>query len=105
HYFIGGGARVEPRAGAAPIPALAHPFTLGGRAGARLEVRQLHLLPQPVDDVVDLELEQELHAAVIAAAAALLTRALVLARIGEHVPGLGLALAGALLLLGIAQSE
>src|SRR6185312_2345686 len=89
----------------APVPALADPVAVVGRTGARLEIGQLHLLPQPVDDVVDLELEQQLHLALVTAAGALLARSLVARRIGEHVAGLGLALARALLLLGTAQPE
>src|SRR5262249_9640246 len=87
------------------VPALTYPVALIRGPGARLEVRQLHLLPEPVDDVVDLELQQQLHAAVIAAALALLARALVAVGIGEPVARLGLALAGPLPLLGTAQAE
>src|SRR5581483_7159787 len=63
------------------------------------------LLPQPVDDVIDLELEQELDFTLVLAAAALLARAALLGRIGEHITRLGLALSGALLLLRTTQTE
>jgi hypothetical protein len=58
----------EPRS--ATIPSLANELVVLGAAGPRLEVRQLHLFPEPVDDVVDLELEHVLDAAVLVAAAA-----------------------------------
>src|SRR6185437_949715 len=102
HQLLEGAPPVEARTRAAPVPALADPVAVVGRTGARLEIGQLHLLPQPVDDVVDLELEQQLHLALVTAAGALLARSLVARRIGEHVAGLGLALARALLLLGTA---
>src|SRR5580658_2161604 len=67
----------------APVPALANPLAVLGGPGARLEVRQLHLLPDPVDDVVDLELEQQLHLAVVATAGALFPGPLLARGIGE----------------------
>ncbi len=64
----------------------------------RLEVRRLHLFPQPVDDVVDLEFQHQLNFALIAAAlpffaAALAVRAL------KHIAWLGAALTSTLLFL------
>src|SRR4029077_13746614 len=87
HQLLEGAAAVEARARATAVPALADPVGLLRRPDARLEVRQLHLLPHPVDDVVDLELEQQLDLALIAPAGALLARSPLFARIGEHVPG------------------
>ncbi len=68
--FLERASTVEPRARAAAVPAFARPVVVARLAGSILEVRQLHLLPQPVDDVVDLELEGVLDAAVLVAAAA-----------------------------------
>ena len=105
HQLLEGAAPVEPRARAAPVPALADPVAVVGGPGARLEVRQLHLLPDPVDDVVDLELEQQLHLAFITSARALLAGSLVARRIGQYVAGLGLALARALGFFRASQAE
>src|SRR5581483_8560940 len=104
HHLLEGTAPVESRAGAAPIPAFTYPVALLGRSDTRLQVGKLHLLPQPVDDVIDLELEQELDFTLVLAAAALLARAALLRRIGEHITRLGLALSGALLLLRTTQT-
>src|SRR5947199_10378 len=87
------------------VPALADPVGFLGRPHARLEVGQLHRLPQPVDDVVDLELEQQLHFALVAPAGSLFTLPLLAPGSGKHVPRLGLALARALLFLRAAQPE
>src|SRR6185437_12328583 len=103
HQLLEGAAPVESGAGAAAIPALTHPVGLLGGTDARLEVGELHLLPQPVDDVVDLEFQQQLHLALVLPSRTLLARTTLLGRIGEHIAGLGLALAGALLLLRPAQ--
>src|SRR5438093_330975 len=81
-----------------PVPPLARPVGLLRGPHARLEVRQLHRVPQPVDDVVDLELEQQLHLALVAPPGPLLALPLLAPGRGEHVSGLGLALPGALAL-------
>ena len=103
--LLEGAAPIEPRARAAPVPAFAHPVRLVRGADARLEIRQLHLLPEPVDDVVDLELEQELHFAFVLPARALLARAALAVRALQYIAGLGFALARAFLVLRAAQAE
>ena len=94
---------VEPRAHAAPAPALARVVVLAHRAALDLEVRELQLLPEPIDDVVDLELEHELVAALVVAALAFARVAV--RRIREHVAGLAVALADAAALARVAQAE
>jgi hypothetical protein len=89
----------------APIPTFAHPVRFVGRPDARLQVGELHLLPQPVDDVVDLEFEQELDFTLILAARALFAGTALLRGIGKYIARLGFALAGTLLLFGTAQAE
>src|SRR6185437_120335 len=105
HQLLEGAAPIEPGAGTAAIPTLTHPVGIFRRPDASLEVGELHLLPQPVDDVVDLEFEQQLHLALLLPSRTLLARTTLLGRIGEHIAGLGLALAGALLLLRRAQTK
>src|SRR5262249_22284225 len=90
--FLERSSPIEPRSRATPVPPFADPVCVLRGADARLEVRQLHLLPQPVDDVVDLDLEQELDLTFVLTARALVVRATILARIGEHVARLGFAL-------------
>src|SRR5690606_19233914 len=68
-----------------------------------LEIRQLQLFPEPVDDVVDLELEDELIAALVVAARTLARAAL--RRPREHVARLAVTLADALRLVLAAQPE
>src|SRR5688572_15905215 len=79
---------IQPGAGAAPVPAFAHEFVVARAAGASLEVGELHLLPEPVDDVVDLELEHVLDAAVFVAAATASGGAFALSGRADAVPGL-----------------
>src|SRR6185312_6848188 len=90
---------IEARARAVAIPALAGPVGFLRAAHARPQIGQFHFLPQPVDDVVDLELEQKFEAAVVAAAAALAGPGCA-ARPAEGIARLGRALSDALLLLG-----
>src|SRR5262249_28579748 len=101
-HFLERTAPVEPGARAAPIPTLTHPVGLLGGADARLEVGKLHLFPQPIDDVVDLEFEQELDFTLVLAARSFLARPPLLGRVGKYIARLGFSLAGALLLLGAA---
>src|SRR6267378_1011875 len=62
-------ALVEARARAALVPALAGVFGLVHRRGALgLELRELELLPQPVDDLVELQFDDEADLAVAGAA-------------------------------------
>jgi hypothetical protein len=99
--FLQRAAPVEPRADAATAPAFARVVVVLDRALLDLEVRQLQLLPEPIDDVVDLELEDELITALLVAAGAFCR--LAVARRHELVAGLAGALADALRLLGVAQ--
>src|SRR5574341_426708 len=86
---------VEAGAGAALVPALAHVVGLVQRRGAPgLELRELELLPEPVDDLIDLELDDELDFAVARAAGPAFGIALFARRL-QHVAGRALALAGA----------
>src|SRR5262249_15129784 len=96
---------IEPRTRAASIPAFANPVRFFGRADARLQIRQLHLFPEPVDDVVDLELQHELDFAFVLSARALLARSTLTLRSLQNVARLRSALAGTLLLLRFAQTE
>src|SRR5690606_1942952 len=104
HELLEGSSPVEPRACAAPIPAFARPVRLLGSADSRLQVRQLHFLPQPVDDVVDLDLEEQLQLAFVASARAL-ARALIARRRAEHVARLDVALADPLCFARASQLE
>src|SRR6185295_10464854 len=93
--FLDGPSAIETGAGAALVPALAHVVGLVHRRRApRLELGELQLFPQPVDDLVHLELDHEADFALPGAA---------LARIGtglaaglQHLAGLAAPLAGAL---------
>src|SRR6266513_4857131 len=105
HQLLERAAPVEARACTMAVPALADPVGFLGRPHARLEVGQLHRLPQPVDDVVDLELEQQLHFALVAPSGSLFTLPRLAPGSGKHVPRLGLALARALLFLRAPQAE
>src|SRR5690606_28284068 len=104
HELLERPATVEARARAAPVPALTRPVRLVGRADPRLQVRQPHLLPEPVDDVVDLDLEHELQLPVFSAARTLAS-ALVAGRRAEHVARLHVALADAVRLARAPQAE
>src|SRR5262245_41472742 len=96
---------VEARSRAALVPALAHEIGLvHRRRAARLELGELQLFPQPVDDLVDLQLDHETDLAVagpalarigagfasrlqdFAGLAAPLARALLDDRVGEAQP-------------------
>src|SRR6185436_711209 len=94
---------VEPRAHAAPAPAFARVVVVLHRARFDLEIRELQLLPEPIDDIVDLELQDELITALLVATGALRRRAV--ARLDELIAGLAGALAYAFGLLGVAQAQ
>src|SRR4029077_19565471 len=97
HQLLERATSVEARACPATVPAFAYPIGLARWVGPRLEIRQLHFLPEPIDDVVDLELQQQLHLALVAPAGTLLAGSAVARGVGEHIAGLRLALASALL--------
>src|SRR5690606_5667697 len=101
--FLDRAAPVEPRSHAAAVPAFARVVVLAQAARLDLEIRQLQLFPEPVDDVVDLELEDELIAALVVAARTLARTAL--RRPREHVARLAVTLADALRLVLAAQPE
>src|SRR6185503_10912380 len=92
HELFERAAAIEPRARAPAVPAFANPVGFVGGADASLEIGKLHFFPQPVDDVVDLQLEQELNLAVVLSAGTLLPGATLATRVLKHVPGLGFAL-------------
>jgi hypothetical protein len=100
--FLERAPAVEARAHAAPAPALAREVLVAQGAGLDLQVGQLELFPQPIDDVVDLELEHELIAAFVVTPGAF---AVALRGPREHVAGLAVALADTLALAGLAQPE
>ncbi len=105
HHLLEGSAPVQARARAAPIPPFTDPVRILGRTHARLQIGQLHLFPEPVDDVVDLDLQHELNLTLVLTTGPLLARALIGARIGQHVPGLGSALTDTLGLAGSPQPK
>src|SRR5690606_8553016 len=102
--FLERAAPIEARARAAPVPALARPVVLFRLALLCLQIRQLHLVPEPVDDVVDAKLERVLDGAVFVAALAALLLAFLL-RAADAIAGLGLPLPDALLLVRVAEPE
>src|ERR1700676_2643544 len=104
-HFLEGAPTVEARACAAPIVTFPYPVRILGRTHARLQIGKLHLFPQPIDDVVDLEFQHELDFTLILAALAFLSGAALLGGIGKYVAWLGFSLPRALLLLGPAESE
>src|SRR5690606_5702169 len=59
-HLLHGASAVQPRAGSASIPALADiGFLLDAGTCPRLQVWQLQLVPEPVEDVIDLEFQHE----------------------------------------------
>jgi hypothetical protein len=99
-----GSPAVQPGARAALVPAFALVVGLFHRVGAPgLQVGQLELLPQPVDDLVDLHLDHEAHFAVCRAAG--VRAGAVVARGPQHVARLALALARALLARRLEQAQ
>src|SRR5882672_7920328 len=104
-HFLERAAAVETRAGAAPIVTFPYPVRILGRTHAGLQVGKLHLLPQPIDDVVDFEFQHELDFTLVLAALAFLARATLLGGVGKYIARLGLSLARALLFLGTAEPE
>src|SRR5512145_199423 len=102
--FLERAPAVEARARAALVPAFADVVGLIQRRRALgLEVRELELLPQPVDDLIDLELDHEADFAV--ARAGLATLVVFFACGAQHVARLALALTGAGMRVGIEQAE
>src|SRR5205823_78809 len=98
-------APIEPRARAALVPAFADVLGLvHGRDALGLELRQLQLLPQPVDDLVDLQLDHEADLAVAGAARLALLLAFFPSGL-QDVAGLAAALAGALLYLRLGEPQ
>src|ERR1700736_1408304 len=73
----------------APIQALAFPVRLLRRSHTRLQIGKLHVFPQPIDDVVDLEFEQQFRAAALFAPGALLPRAALGGTLTERVARFG----------------
>src|SRR5205085_5721848 len=105
HRLLHGAPAVEARARAALVPALAHVFGLvHGRGALGLEFRKLQLFPQPVDDLVDLQLDHEADLAV-AGATGLAGFAAFLAPGLQDVAGLAPALARALLPLPVRKPQ
>src|SRR5262249_54960670 len=94
----------EARASATPIPAFARPVVFLRFALFRFEVGELHLFPQPIDDVVDAKFQRVLDAALLVAALARLLIAF-LRGTPDAIAGLRLALADAFLLGWRAQAE
>ena len=95
---------IQARAGAASVPSFTCPIVVARFASLRFEIRQLHLFPQPVDDVVDAKLECVLDAAVFVAALSALVAVLLL-RAADAIAGFGLTLSDTLLLVRRSQSE
>src|SRR5690242_718073 len=81
--LLDGAPAVQPRPDATPPGALADDLLVLDRgAGLGPQIGKLELVAQPVDDVVDLELEQQLEIAALVAAFAF-AAATVHARIGR----------------------
>src|SRR5439155_1013546 len=90
---------------AAPVPALAHVVGIvERRRAARLELGELQLLPQPVDDLVDLQLDHEADLAVLGAARLRGPLAFLASRL-QHLARLAAPLARALPPLGPDQAQ
>ena len=96
---------IEPRTRTALVPAFARPVRFLGLADARFQIRQLHLFPQPVDDVIDLEFEHELDAALVLAAGALVRAFALLTGLRQHIAGFDVALPDTLAVIGFSQAE
>src|SRR5207247_5221820 len=93
------------RARAALVPAFADVFGLvHRRAALGLELRELELLPQPVDDLVELELHDEADLAVVGAARLALLAAFLAAGL-QHIAGLAAPLARALLHRSVGEPQ
>jgi hypothetical protein len=105
HQLLDRTPAIQAGAGAAPVPAFAHPVAVVGRPNARLQVRQLHFLPQPVDDVVDLDLQHQLDATIALTALTFLRTLAGRTAIGQYVAGFRLALAHALGITRVEQPE
>src|SRR5438105_6495349 len=105
HRLLHGAPAVEARARAALVPAFAHVLVLVHGSGALgLELGELQLLPEPVDDLVDLELDDEADLAFAGAPLAPL-RVAFLAPGLQDVAGLALALARALVHLRVGEAK
>src|SRR5687768_2896477 len=98
-------AAIQAGARAALVPAFAYVVGLvHGPRALGLQLGKLELFPQPVDDLVDLELHHEADLAVAGAAAFARLAAFFLARL-QHVARLAAALARALAGLRVEQPE
>src|SRR6202021_552917 len=95
---------VQARPRAAAVPTLPGPVGFLRAAGTGAQIRQFHLFPEPIDDVVDLEFEKEFEPTVVAATATLAGCGCG-ARLAELIAGFGRALPDALLFLGRPQPE
>src|SRR5207248_10530835 len=90
---------------AALVPAFARVFVLiHGRRALRLELRELELFPQPVDDLVELELDDEADLAIVGAAGLSLLAAFFAAGL-QDVARLATSLARALVDLGFGEAQ
>src|SRR5439155_26149890 len=105
HRFLDREPPVEPRADAALADAFAHDLVLvDGSARLGFEIGQLELLPQPVDEIIELELDHQLEFALAGTAlAGLVARAGL--RGSQDVADFSLALARAAFRLGIREPE
>ena len=105
HRFLDRPAAVQARPRTTAIDAFAHVLRLlHAVGGSGLEIGELQLFPQPVEDVVDFELENEFEAAFSAARTAVAAAA----RGGgsQHVAGFrALALSHARLRIAVRETE
>jgi hypothetical protein len=105
HGFLHRAPAIEARARAALVPAFARVLVLiHGCRALGLELGKLELLPQPVDDLVELELDDEANLAVVRAAGLALLTAFFASGL-EDVAGLAASLAGALVDLGFGEAQ
>jgi len=103
--FLEGTPAIQAGARPAPVPPLAFPFGFLGSSDPWLQIGELHVLPEPLDDVVHFELEQEFGAASLFSAGAFLSRTAGGIRLPEHIAGFGLPLTDALRFAGVPQPK
>jgi len=95
--LLDGTAPVQPRAGAVLVPAFAHHVGLVQRGlAARLEFRQLELLPHPVQQLIDGKLHQQRDGAILVAGMVVVVQIVIgaaqqIARLGRTLAGAGCA--------------
>src|SRR6185437_7548924 len=89
----------------APVPALTPPVRFLTGARARLQIGQPEIFPEPVDDVVYLELEHQLDATALGTSGALLPGRALVARLAQHIAWLGSTLPDARALPCATQPE